>query len=176
MTIVLNKKFKDPLQAEEQLAEFTGIEKEKEGIDQKSSTESMESPSSGEGMSSSEPLCLSPVPVVIVDTMQEMMTTFDRLPSDQQLQFLSEMFSKFAERHSDVSVPNDYLHLSLKGMKNLKESKRVNVLYELSKGLGITRTDGSDTTFPTKRMPMGLLQYMVLFFNSGAGQQVSNPM
>ena len=71
------------------------------------------------------------------------------------------MFSRFAECHSDVSVPSDYLHLSLKGMEKLKESKRVNVLYELSKGLGITRPDGSDTTFPTKRMPMGLLQYMV---------------
>ena len=174
MTIVLNKKFTDPLQAEKQLAEFMGAEKEKEETDQKSSTESTESPPSGEGMSSSEPLCLSPVPVVVVDTMQEMMTTFDRLPSDQQLQFLSEMFSRFAECHSDVSVPSDYLHL-LKEMEKLKESKRVNVLYELSKGLGITRPDGSDTTFPTKRMPMGLLQYMVSFFNSGAGQQVSNP-
>ena len=104
------------------------------------------------------------------------MTTFDHLPSDQQLQFLSEMFSRFAECHSSVSILSDYLQLSLKGMEKLKESKRVNVLYELSKGLGITRADGSDTTFPTKRMPIGLLQYMVSFFNSGAGQQVSNPM
>ena len=63
MTIVLNKKFKDPLQAEKQLVEFMGTEKEKE-TDQKSSTENTESPPSGEGMSLSEPLCLSPVPVV----------------------------------------------------------------------------------------------------------------
>jgi hypothetical protein len=91
----------------------------------------------------------------------------------QVIQFLSDMISRFAERHLDVSVPSDYLHLSLKGMKKLKQSKCINVLYELSKGLGITRPDGSDSTFPTKRMPMRLLQYMVSFFNSGAGQ-VSN--
>ena len=108
MTIVLNKKFKDPLQAEKQLVEFMGTEKEKE-TDQKSSTENTESPPSGEGMSSSEPLCVSPVPVVVVDTMQEMMKTFDHLPSDQQLQFLSEMFSRFAECHSGVSISSDYL-------------------------------------------------------------------
>ena len=83
------------------------------------------------------------------------------------------MFSKFAESHGGLSIPNNYLELSQKGMKRLKESKRVNVLCELAKGLGIMHPDGSDVIFPTERMPMGLLQYMVLFFNSGAGQQIN---
>ena len=140
-----------------------------EKVDQKSSKESTGSPPE-EGVPSTEHLCLSPVPVVIVDTMQELMTTLNRLPSDQQLMCLSEMFSKFAESHADLSISNNYLDLSLKGMKRLKKSKCVNVLYELAKGLGIMRPAGSDAVFPTERMPMGLLQYMVLFFNSGAGQ------
>ena len=112
------KRFKDPLQAEKQLAEFVET---KEETDQKSSTQSTESPPSGEGMSSSEPLCLSPVSVVVVDTMQEMVMTFDRLSSVQQLQFLSEMFSRFAECHSYVSIPSGYLHLSFEGMEKLEE-------------------------------------------------------
>ena len=185
VTIVLKKRYNDPLQAEEQLVEFTAT-KEAEGVaDQKSSMESTGSPEEGkssmestgslseEGVSSSEALHLSPVPVIVIDAMQELMTTFDRLPSEQQLTFLSETFSIFAESHSDLTIPSNYLHLSLEGMKRLKESKRVNVLYELAKGLGIVRPDGSDSVFPTRRMPMGLLQYMVLFFNAGAGQHVS---
>ena len=45
-------------------------------------------------------------------------------------------------------------------MQNLKEAERVNVIYNLSKGLSVQRSDGSDTLFPRKRMPMGLLEFM----------------
>lgn len=52
------------------------------------------------------------------------------------------------------------------GMKHLEST---NVLYELAKGLGTMHPDGSDSYFPTSRMPMGLLQYMVNFFNAKPG-------
>ena len=82
MTIILKKRFNNPLQAEEQLVESIAT-KEAEGVDQKTSTGSTGSPEEGkismestgspekgksstgspeEGVSSSEPLCLSPVP------------------------------------------------------------------------------------------------------------------
>ena len=35
------------------------------------------------------------------------------------------------------------------------------------------RPDGTDSRFPVKRMPMGLLEHMVNFFNASSIQQVS---
>ena len=140
-------------------------------IDHENYVENTESPE--QELPFIEHLDLSPAPVVVIDTMKELTIALDRLPSDQQLMCLSEMFSKLAESHAGLSIPNNYLEVSLKVMKRLKESKHVNLQYELAKGLGIMRPDGSDAIFPTERIPMGLLQYMVLFFNSGAGQQIN---
>ena len=59
-------------------------------------------------------------------------------------------------------------------MVQLKDRGRHDVIYGLSKGLGTTRPDKSDSLFPTTRMPMGLLEYniMVQFFNGKPGQHV----
>ena len=65
-----------------------------------------------------------------------------------------------------VEVSGDFIELSAKAMVHLKESKRTNVLYSLAKDLGTLRCDESDTRFPTKRMPLGLLEYMVNFFEA----------
>jgi len=37
-------------------------------------------------------------------------------------------------------------------------------MYNLTKGLGTQRADGSDSRFPTKCMPMGLIEYEAEFF------------
>ena len=37
----------------------------------------------------------------------------------------------------------------------------------------VLRPDGTDSYFPTRRMPIGMLQYMIQFFNAKAGQRVS---
>ena len=58
-------------------------------------------------------------------------------------------------------------------MKHLQDAGRLNVIYDLVKGFGTKRPDGSDSYFPTKRMPMGLLQYMAQFFVAKPGQNVS---
>ena len=47
-----------------------------------------------------------------------------------------------------------------------------NVLYNLAKGLGTPRLDGSDSRFPAKRMPMGLVEYATNFFVADKMQQV----
>lgn len=174
------KRFADPLQAEKHLDNdppddlSAGSEQPLSGVSPSEwPPADIGTPISTESPPTSESLCLSPRPVVVIDTMQEAMTQFDRLPSAQKVQFLSEVFEKYAENSSGVTVPGDYLPLSLEAMKRLKDSNRINILYELAKGLGTTRPDGSDSYFPTKRMPMGMLQYMVLFFNSKAGHQVS---
>ena len=74
---------------------------------------------------------------------------------------MNEMFCSHASTYYQIKLPNDFLMLSLKGMKHLSETKRMNVLYELVRGLRIMRPD--DGTDPTLRMPMGMLQFMVGF-------------
>ena len=65
-----------------------------------------------------------------------------------------------------MSVPSDYLSLSIKAMRNLKAAGRLNVVYGLAKALGTKRDDQSDTLLPCKRMPMGLIEFCVQFFTS----------
>ena len=57
-------------------------------------------------------------------------------------------------------------------MLHLKQCDRSNILYSLAKGLSTLRPDGSDSKFPAKRMPAGLLQYMVEFFAADNLSQV----
>lgn len=76
---------------------------------------------------------------------------------------MNEMFCSHASAYYQMKFPNDFL-TSLKGMKHLSETERMNVLYELARGLGIMRSDGTDSLFPTSRMPMGMLHFMVGFF------------
>ena len=66
-----------------------------------------------------------------------------------------------------------FIDLSLQAMKNLRASGRSNILYELAFGLGTQRPDGSGPRFPTDRMPMGLLEYVVNFFASQSMNEVS---
>lgn len=79
---------------------------------------------------------------------------------DQQLESFSTAFSTLARMHN-LSLPGNFIECSIKAMKCLKESGRMNVLYSLAKGLATTRNDGSGPKFPTTRMLMGLLEYMV---------------
>ncbi len=59
-------------------------------------------------------------------------------------------------------------------MVNLKSNQRHNVLYSLAKGFAIMRQDKSDTRFPMKKMPMGLLEYMAGFYEAQEMRKVSN--
>ena len=49
------------------------------------------------------------------------------------------------------------------GIAQLKKSQHSNVIYNLAKGFGTMRQDGSDSQFPTQRMPMGLVEHMASF-------------
>jgi len=63
-----------------------------------------------------------------------------------QLRFVSEVFAAYCLRQN-VSVPQDFLQVSVKGMTQLQITKRSNILYALAKGLGTQRLDGSDSLF-----------------------------
>ena len=69
-----------------------------------------------------------------------------------------------------MDLPSDFVLLSILGMRHLERAGKI---YELTKGLGVMRPDGTDSCFPTSRMPMGMLQYMVRFFNAKPGEHVS---
>ena len=85
---------------------------------------------------------------------------------------LSRSFSQYCAS-SGVEVPNDFIELAVKAMVHLKENHHSNVVYNLAKGLGVMCLDKSDTRFPMKVMPMGLLEYMVNFFNAEEMRKVS---
>ena len=90
---------------------------------------------------------------------------------EPQLPALSRSFVTVARRHG-LSVPDDFCECSLRAMTILKESGRSNVLYQLARALSTPRSDGKGSKFPTDRMPMGLLEYMTVFFNSELLPQV----
>lgn len=87
----------------------------------------------------------------------------DSLSEGACLEALSVFFSKYAS----VTVPEDFLMLASKAMLQLTKAKRSNVVYNLVRGLGILRTDGGDSRFPTKCMPMGLIEHVTNFFVTG---------
>lgn len=94
------------------------------------------------------------------------------LESNQQLQMISELYQKFCTEHSDISLPDDFLQFGLSAMVHLKSCGRSNVLYKLAKALGTMRSDQSDSLFPAKRMPMGLIEYCANFFCSSTPREV----
>ena len=93
------------------------------------------------------------------------------MDDEQQLSFISEVFTNIAEREQMI-VPSDFLHMSLQAMKQLQASGRSNILYGLAVGLGTKRKDGSDSIFPSKKVVAGLVEYSVNFFNAGVSQNV----
>ena len=98
---------------------------------------------------------------------------FKQLPLETQLQTLSTLFSSYVSSKYSISVPDDYLEYSAMAMANLRHNACSNVLYNLAKGMGTPRADGSDSRFPVKRMPMGLIEYAASFFACDNLQSVS---
>ena len=71
-----------------------------------------------------------------------------------------------------MTMPEDFLEQVIMGLKNLRSNKRSNIIYSLTKGIATLRQDGSDTLFPLKRMPAGLVEYTVNFFVASSTQKV----
>lgn len=91
---------------------------------------------------------------------------FQQLPFPEQLETIGCLYNLYASKHFGLSIPSDFLQLSLKAMNRLKDKQKSNILYGLARGLGELRVDGSDSLIPVSRMPFGLLQYVIDFFQS----------
>ncbi len=86
---------------------------------------------------------------------------YDKLLAEVKLKVL---FSTYMTSDMCVSVPGDFLTYTAKAMMNLKSSGRINVLYNLAKGIGSLRADDTTLRFPTDRMLMGLIEYIASFY------------
>lgn len=113
----------------------------------------------------------SVVSIHYVDTLQSLSSQLRRMDAEQQLSFLSDVFTSIAESEQ-LSIPSDFLHMSLQAMKQLQSSGRSNMLYGLAVGLGTKREDGSDSMFPSKKVVAGLMEYSINFFNAQFSQNV----
>ena len=101
------------------------------------------------------------------------MDAFCRLDSAEQVVVAANMISHIGSSSYDLSIPDDFLSLALKAMQKVTSEGRSNVIYGLCKGLGTSRpNDPNETYFPSLRMPMGLLEYMVNFFITARGNVV----
>lgn len=87
-----------------------------------------------------------------------------QLSPDCSMEYLSTIFAQVCEKKRGVKVPEDFLVLASSAIHRLSEKGRSNILYSLAKGIGTMREDGSDSRFPTQRMPMGLVEYTANFF------------
>ena len=111
------------------------------------------------------PLCGVSIDVQTDDMdVPALLHMFSKLPVDVHLQTLSRLFSLYLSATSSVSVPDDFLCHAAAAMINLHKGGRSNILYNLAKGVGTLRQDKSDTRFPIKHMPMGLIEYAIQFF------------
>ncbi len=112
----------------------------------------------------------SPIAIQVTDPFLE---RFNCLSCDGQVKVLRDFLHHHCSSHyDDLQVPGDFLQLSLAAMKNLQKNQKPNVLHSLAKGLGLMRADCSDSYFPMRRMPFGLLEYIVSFFTSNPGANV----
>lgn len=71
-----------------------------------------------------------------------------------------------------IYVSQDFGPLLISAMEYLQKTGRSNIFYNLARGVGTMREDGSDSRFPVKRMPFGLVEYTAKFFSSDNFQQV----
>ena len=77
------------------------------------------------------------------------------MDAKQQLSFLAEVFTSIAEREN-LSVPHDFLYMSLQAMKQLQANGRSNMLYGFAVGLGRKKKKMAVILFPSKKVITGL--------------------
>ena len=86
---------------------------------------------------------------------------YENLSAEVKLEVLSKLFSMYMVSDMYVSVPSDFLSYTSKAMMNLKSSRHTNVLYNLAKGIGSLRVDG--TTFEISDWWV-LIEYIANFY------------
>ncbi len=112
-----------------------------------------------------------PVAPTDVDTTHAV-EILSSLPQAEQLRVIADLLYTFGVTRYRVNIPHDFLPLSLRASQYLQQCGRSNVVYELARAIGRMRPDGSNSRLPAKRMPMGLVEHLVHFFNADTYQKV----
>lgn len=106
--------------------------------------------------------------------INQMVSLVTALPEEQQYDTVNKVMQVLAARlHPTATVPDDFIALCLRAMERLKKFGRYNVVYGLVRALGTMREDGSDSRLPVLRMPMGMLEYIISFFQSESINKVN---
>ena len=84
----------------------------------------------------------------------------------EKLAVLTQLFRKVCE----YPVETDFLQLAFSAMQHLRKNGRSNLL---CKCVGTMRSDGSDSLLPVKRMPTGLIEYVLNFYSAQTVTKVS---
>ena len=173
VTKKLSQKFKSPVDAEKHFEEQTHCDPSLARTQPPSSPVDISSlssqpPSSPDDISSLSSLPQHTTQESVTPIFSQCLKALQLLTLQKKLDTLSQVFSVIINKR----VPCDFLALVCSGMENLQEARRSNIIYLLAKAVGTKRDDGSDTLLPTKRMPMGLLEYMVSFFTGSSINKV----
>ena len=97
---------------------------------------------------------------------------FEKLTGPNQTEILELLFSIACKTHEISSLPHRYIHNSLSAMRYLQSRSKSNILDGAARVFGNMRRDKSDSMFPTKRMPFGLLEYCINFYSSKSCSEV----
>lgn len=96
---------------------------------------------------------------------------FSLLVPEAMVCVLDNLFSKVLSTMKFEPV-SDFISHSIEAMGTLHNKQKPNVLYKLARGLSVKRSNGQPL-LPTDRMPWGLLQYQIEFFNCSHINEVS---
>ena len=76
------------------------------------------------------------VSVVTPENHDSALTLLEAMSTDDQLQFMANFLTKFANMHYDVHIDSDFLQCVLEASRHLKECNRSNVVYGVAKAVG----------------------------------------
>ena len=154
------KKFRTPIQAERH---YCGMDVEEEEVADVTVSTATQTSVTFDASERDTVLPITENSASFISYTQEALTKY---PRSLQIQLITSLFQTYAQKEYDITIPEDFLTLFLKASQHLKSCQRSNIVCSLAKALGTMRNDGSDSRLPAKRMPTGLLEYTINFFNA----------
>ncbi|XP_070562222.1 uncharacterized protein [Ptychodera flava] len=107
-------------------------------------------------------------------TLSDIITSLQTLEPVCLMTVMDVAFKQIVE-DVELDCPTDFLQLALPAMAHLQDKHKPNLIYLAAKGFGTMRTGGGDSRIPTDRMPYGVLEYSLQFFNASHTNQITCP-
>jgi hypothetical protein len=100
--------------------------------------------------------------------------SFCTLQLENCVELLDELHSSTCKSFGGGDVPADFIHHSLTAMKKLRNKGKSNIVYKLPRCISLIRVGSEESMMPLDRMPYGLIQYQIDFFNASHVNHVEN--